>query len=68
MPHTFITKTSKARLRKAVETVEGRSAAEVMVVVQPWSGRYWHVDLAFGALSAFAFLLVALFAEINFTP
>ena len=68
MSHTFINKTSRSRLKRAVETVESRSAAEVMVVVRPWSGRCWHVDLAAGSLAAFVFLLAALFTDINFSP
>ena len=35
MAHKFVRPESKARLKKAVEAVEDRSAAEVMVVVRP---------------------------------
>lgn len=68
MTHPFLRDEPRQRLKKAVEAVEARSAAEIMVVVRPWSAHYRHVDLAAGAALAFIMLIVALFAPVNFTP
>ncbi len=57
--HPFLREESKKVLVSAVESVENRSAAEVVVAVKPWSGRYWYVDQAVAAtvaLGALAFM------------
>lgn len=61
--HPFVSPEARARLRRAVESVEGVSAAEVVVSVQPWSARYRHVDLLVGAVLAFACLAFMLYVE-----
>lgn len=68
MTHPFLRDEPRQRLKKAVEAVEARSAAEIMVVVRPWSAHYRHVDLAGGAALAFIMLIIALFAPVNFPP
>ncbi len=61
--HPFLREESKKRLIAAVESVENRSAAEVVVAVKPWSGRYWYVDQALAALTSFAALAFMLFSS-----
>ena len=68
MPHQFSRRQAKARLAKAVEAVESRSSAEVMVVGRPWSGHYRHIDLAAGSALALLTLLTILFTDLYFTP
>ena len=46
----------------AVQVVEGQSAAEVVVAVRPWSGRYLAGALIAGAILAEAVLLFMLYA------
>jgi putative membrane protein len=53
---------AKARLRRAIEGVEGRSAAEVVVGVRPSAGSYLGIDLAVGSVLAHAVLLFTLYA------
>ncbi len=59
--HPFIEEQSKERFRQAVESVENRSAAEVVVAVRPMSGDYRHVDLLVGAILSYAGLAFMLF-------
>ena len=65
--HPFVREESKKRLVEAVESVENRSAAEVVVAVKPWSGRYWYVDQALAAVLAFGALAFMLFSTHVFT-
>jgi putative membrane protein len=53
--------------KRAVETVEGASAVEVVIAVRHASGTYRHVNALVGALVAFAALAVMLFAEHEFS-
>jgi putative membrane protein len=55
--HRFLADDAKAALRKAVESVEQRSAAEVVITVRARSGNYRHVDCLMGAVCALAGLL-----------
>lgn len=61
--HPFVSTEARTRLKRAVESVEGVSAAEVVVSVQPWSARYRHVDLLVGAVLAFGCLAFMLYVE-----
>ncbi|MCA9656157.1 MAG: hypothetical protein KC501_40005 [Myxococcales bacterium] len=54
---------AKQRLRKAVEAVESRSCAEVVISVRPWSTSWAGIDAAVGAGLAYLVLLYMLFAE-----
>ncbi len=60
--HPFLTDAGKRRMKRAVETVEGRSAAEVVFSVRPASGHYRHIDFAVGAFLAYAGLAFMLFS------
>lgn len=57
----FLGEASKARCKAAVEAVEARTAAELLVAVRPWSGFYGHADYLAGAGAAFVVLLALLF-------
>lgn len=61
--HPFVRPEARARLKRAVESVEGVSAAEVVVSVQPFSAVYRHVDYLVGAALAFACLAFMLYVE-----
>ena len=61
--HPFLQDEAKAALKKAVETVESQSAAEVVVSIRPWSGSYRQVDYLLGALLSFVGLCYMLYAE-----
>jgi putative membrane protein len=58
---TFFTDAARAQVTEAVKAVEARTAAEVVVVVRHASARWREVDLAAGAVVAFAVLLTLLF-------
>ena len=49
---------AKQRLRKAVEAVESRSCAEVVISVRPWSTSWAGIDAAVGAGLAYRPLLL----------
>ncbi|HEY8038826.1 MAG TPA: hypothetical protein VIF15_03500 [Polyangiaceae bacterium] len=57
----FFTEAAKKGVTEAVQDVESRTAAEVVVVVHRTSGAWREVDLAAGAVVAFAVLLLVLF-------
>ena len=61
--HPFVREESKKILVAAVESVENRSAAEVVVAVKPWSGRYWYVDQTLAAVLSFGSLAFMLFSS-----
>ncbi len=67
MTHVFLQSEAKKRLKTAVEAVEEVSAAEIMVVIRPWSGRYWHASLLGGAATGLIMLLVALYSPWHFS-
>lgn len=58
----FAEESAKQRVKKAVESVEAQSSAEVVVAVRDHSGSYRHADLAGGALLSYAVLLYTLFS------
>lgn len=58
--HPFIGRIARHRFKSAVESVEGCSAAEVMVAVRATSGEYRHIDFAVGATAAYAGLVFIL--------
>jgi putative membrane protein len=53
---------TKIRVRRAVEAVEARSAAEIVVAVRPSAGSYLAADLIAGSVLAYAVLLFTLYA------
>lgn len=57
----FFEQASRARVKRAVETVEGQTSAELVVAVRKSSAAYRHVDLTMGLIFAFVVLLVLLF-------
>lgn len=57
----FFTDEAKKRVTAAIQDVESKTSAEVVVVVQRVSGRYRYADLSAGAVAGFAMLLVVLF-------
>lgn len=64
--HPFVREESKKRLGKAVQAVESRSCAEIVIAVQPRSASWAGVDGAVGLAVAYAALLYALFAPQEF--
>ncbi|MEM7156197.1 MAG: hypothetical protein AAF799_25310 [Myxococcota bacterium] len=60
--HPFVREESKKRLGQAVQAVESRSCAEIVIAVQPRSSSWAGVDGAVGLVVAYAALLYALFA------
>src|ERR1700685_2768543 len=63
---SFFTDDARKRVGQAVGEAESRTAAEVVVVVRHTSGAWRQVDLAVGAVTAFAALLVLLFYPMPF--
>jgi len=57
-----------AALTDAVRDLEQRSCAEVVVEVRSRSGSYAHAESRFGALIAFATLLLVVFSPWTFAP
>ena len=66
MAGTFADDRARAALRAAVEAVEASSGAEVVVAVRRQSSSWLHVNLALGAVAAFAALAYMLFADHTF--
>lgn len=60
--HLFEREGTKKRLREAVEAVESRSCAEVVIAVRPYSASWLWVDVLVGAVLAYVSLLYTLFA------
>lgn len=52
--------------RRAIERVEGASAAEIVVAVRHHSGSYLHADVIVGAAAAFGALAFMLFSRFEF--
>src|SRR5690242_7341895 len=63
----YLTDASKQALTAAVERIEQKSAAEVVVAVRAQSGDMLQTDLAIGALSALATLAFMLFSPFTFS-
>lgn len=57
----FLDDDARRAFKQAIETIEGASAAEVVVAVRRRSGAYRHVNVAIGAALAFAGLAVMLY-------
>jgi len=58
----FVSDHARQRLGKAVQAVEARSSAEIVVAVRPWSASWARVDLSVGAALAYLALLYMLYA------
>ena len=67
MHRTFLDGAGKAALSAAAQAIEGRSSAEVVVMVRPHSGSYRHADLLLGTLFAWATLWFQLFSPWDFS-
>ncbi|MCD6497048.1 MAG: hypothetical protein J7M25_01945 [Deltaproteobacteria bacterium] len=65
--HPFLTQESRKRLVRAVESVEARSAAEVVIAVKPWSARYWYVDHILAAWTSYAALAFMMWSDTAFS-
>lgn len=57
----FFQRDARAAVRRAVESVESHTSAELVVAVRRESSRYRYVDIATGALVGFIVLLLLLF-------
>jgi putative membrane protein len=68
MPRPFPDAADKAAMLQAVQQVEARSGAEIVVVVRPRSGSYLHADLAAAIAFGCATLWFLLFAPWEFLP
>lgn len=58
---------TKHRIEKLVQEVEGKSSAEIVITVKPFSGSYRSADVIFGALVALVGLCVYVYAPVEFT-
>lgn len=65
--HKFLQPDAKKKLKAAVESVEQRSAAEVVVAVRPWSAVYRNADYLGGAVLSYAGLAYMMYAELVFS-
>lgn len=63
---SFLRADGKAALSRAIVDFEARTAAELVIVVEPRAGHYLHVALAFASLSALATLAFLLYGEPSF--
>jgi putative membrane protein len=59
----FLTDDAKARTKQAIQAIERRTAAEIVVAVRGSSARYHQADLLAGAIAAMVTLLVLLFMD-----
>ena len=59
----FLDDDARAGFARAVETIEGASAVEVVIAVRRRSGAYRHANVALGAAAAFAGLAAMLFVS-----
>lgn len=62
----FLAGDGKAALTRAIAGFEARTAAELVVVVEPRAGHYLHVGVLFGVLAAVACLTFLLYGEPSF--
>jgi putative membrane protein len=62
----FLDADARAAFKRAIESIEAGSAAEVVVAVRRRSAGYRHVNVAIGLLVAFAGLAAMLFAKTEF--
>lgn len=63
---SFLEGDGKSALARAVVDFEARTAAELVVVVEPRAGHYLHVGVVFGALAAVLGLAFLLYGEPSF--
>ncbi len=63
---SFLRADGKAALSRAIVAFEARTAAELVIVVEPRAGHYLHVPLAFASLTALAVLAFLLYGEPSF--
>ncbi|MCA9701311.1 MAG: hypothetical protein KC431_27560 [Myxococcales bacterium] len=62
----FLSEHGKQALRGAIEAVEGRSSAELVIVVRAASGSYLHADLIAGILGGMLTLAALLYMPVDF--
>jgi len=62
----FLAGDGKAALTRAIAAFEARTAAELVVVVEPRAGHYLHIGALLGALGALACLTFLLYGEPSF--
>ena len=63
---SFLRADGKAALSRAIVAFEARTAAELVIVIEPRAGHYLHVPLAFASLAALAALAFLLYGEPSF--
>ena len=66
MARGFLSEAGRTALRDAVQAIERRSSAEVVVSIRRRSGSYLHADLLVGAVAALATLAFLLFSPFPF--
>jgi putative membrane protein len=62
----FLGDDGKALLAREIGAFEAKTAAELVIVVEPRAGHYLHVPLAFASLTALATLAFLLYGEPSF--
>lgn len=67
MSARFLDEEARASFARAIEAIERASAAEVVIAVRRRSSGYRQVNVAIGAVVAFAALAVMMFAEHRFS-
>ena len=63
----FLDHEARAAFKRAIETIEGASAVEVVVAVRRRSDAYLHANFIVGAIVAFASLAAMLFSAVDFS-
>jgi len=67
MAKRFVNDEAKRAFKAAIQSIEGRSSAEVLIAVRHHSGSYLHADLLLGILAAVAALAFTLFSRFSFS-
>jgi len=62
----FLDDEARGAFQKAVESIEGASAAEIVIAVRRQSGSYLHANIIVGVLVAFAGLAAMLYSDYEF--
>ena len=62
----FLDDEARAAFQEAVESIEGASAAEIVIAVRRQSASYLHANIVVGVLVAFAGLAAMLYSEYEF--
>lgn len=65
--HSFFGDGARAETRNAVQDIEARSSAEIVVAVRRSAGEYRDAELLFGFVCSMGMLLVMLFARYEFS-